>query len=188
MVEKSHASPNPHFVQLYQKFALPLMKFLAKRTGGNQEVAKEVFSRTVLSAWKGFHTFENKSSYFTWLCRIALNKLADYYRDQIHERSKLITPTLKDLANIKDKNLTPEEKLVLDELRACVHECLDLLPEEKRKLLYLRFWQEKTVKNIAQALGISERAAEGKIYRAKFAFRQALINKHPELINSPFWP
>lgn len=162
------------------------MKFLIKRTGGNQEAAEEVFSRTVFAAWKGWHTFEHKSRFFTWLCRISLNKLADYYRDQIHERSRLITPTLKEWANIQDKNLTPEEKIALDNLRSCVHACLDLLPEEKRKLLYLRYWQEKTIKNIADLLGISERAAEGKIYRAKFTFRKTLATKHPELVNYPF--
>lgn len=145
------------------------------------DASEEVFSETIIAAWKGFHTFEYKSKLFTWLCRIALNKAADYYRTQINYRSRFIAPALDELANIRDKNLTPEEKVSLDDLRSCVKDCLDLLPTEKRNLLYLRYWKEMTIKGIAQAFDISERAAEGKVYRAKIAFREAIQTKYPNL-------
>lgn len=169
---------------MYSKAALPLTKFLVKKMGGDTDAAEEVFSRTVMAAWKGWHTFEHRSEFFTWVCRIALNKMADYYREQINERSKIIAPGLEVLASFKDNHLSPEEKLILQELRASVKECLRLLPEEKRRLLYLRFWQERTLKEIAGILGISERAAEGKLYRAKFALREVVVSQHPELTAS----
>lgn len=173
----------PHsFESAYRKCALPLMKFLIKKMGGNQIAAEEVFSTTVFAAWKGFHTFEHKSKFFTWLCRIALNKAADYYRSQIHDHSHLIAPTLIDLANIKDTNLTPDERASLDEIRKGVHNCLDLLPDDKRNLLYLRYWKDMTIKGIAENFGISQRAAEGKVYRAKLAFREIVIKKYPDLL------
>lgn len=165
------------FEKFYRNFALPLMKFLIKKMGGNTTAAEEVFSDTMVAAWKGFHTFKHKSKFFTWLCRISINKIADYYRDQINRRSKFIAPTLEDLANIQDKNITPEEKASLDELRECVHDCLDLLPSEKRNFLYLRYWKEMTIKTIAESFNISERAAEGKIYRAKLAFRKIYLSR-----------
>lgn len=169
------------FVMMYNKVALPLTKFLVKKMGGNQEAAEEVFSRTVMAAWCGLHTFEHRSEFFTWVCKIGLNKMADYYREQINERSKLIAPGLEILGSFKDNQLSPEEKLILLELRTSVKECLMLLPEEKRQLLYLRFWQELTLKEIANILEVSERAAEGKLYRAKFALREVVSTHHPEL-------
>lgn len=178
-------TPHPSFVVLYRKFTLPLMKFLVKRMGGDTDAAEEIFSRTVSAAWQGFHTFKHKSQFFTWLCRISLNKMADYYREQIHERSLLVVPTLETIANIEDKHLTPEEKLALIELRASIRECLGLLPQEKRQLLYLRFWKELSIKKIAKILGISERAAEGKIYRAKLTLKEVISKKHPSLLPNP---
>ena len=154
------------------------MKFVVKKMGGDTNAAEEVFSETIIAAWKGFNTFQYKSKFFTWLCRIALNKTADYYRSQIHYRSRFIAPSLEDFANIKDKSITPEEKASLEELRNCVLECLNLLPEEKRKLLYLRFWKDMTIKGIANTFGISERAAEGKIYRAKLSFKEIYSSKY----------
>lgn len=166
------------FENLYHKFALPLMKFVIKKTGGNLDASEEVFSETMIAAWKGFHAFEHKSKFFTWLCRIALNKAADYYRSQINHRSRFIAPALDEIANIQDKNLSPEEKASLDELRSCVCDCLDLLPEGKRRLLYLRYWKDMTIKGIAETFNISERAAEGQVYRAKIAFREIYSSKY----------
>lgn len=165
------------FEKLYHKFALPLMKFVVKRMGGKTTAAEEVFEETMIAAWKGYNAFEHKSKFFTWLCRIAINKTADYYRTQINYKSRFIAPGLEDLANMQDKNLTPEEKASLDELRFCVKDCLDLLPTEKRNLLYLRYWKDMTIKGISEMFGVSERSAEGKIYRAKLAFREVYLSR-----------
>lgn len=169
------------FAIMYKRFQLPLMKFLVSKTGGNIYMAEEVFSRTVEAGLRGWERFEHKSSFFTWICKISLNKLADYYRDQFHRNSLLITPILGDLGKIKDNRLTPEEKLLLEDLKDKVHECIQLLPEETRKLVFLRFWDRLTLKKIAVLLGISERSVEGKLYRAKLVLKDQIIKKYPHL-------
>lgn len=177
MTATPHKPAPEAFQVVYKRLALPLMKFIVKRVGGDQEAAEEVFSRTVTAAWKGWNTFERRSSYFTWLCRIALNKAADYYRDQVNQRSKIITPTLKRLAQYKSDELSPEKKLILEELRQNVGECLDLLPADKRRLLWLKYWKELTNHEIAKLLGISERAVEGRLYRARAAMAEIIDQK-----------
>lgn len=174
---KRLAKKHQTFASAYQNLALPLMKFLVSRMGGNKLAAEEVFSQTVVAAWKGWNTFERRSSYFTWVCRIGLNKMADYYREEINRRSTFIVPTLESWANIKDNNLLPEEKLVLDELKTAVHNCLDLLPEDKRKLLYLRYWRGLSLKEIAVVYAASERSMEGKLYRARANFRAIYLSR-----------
>jgi len=162
------------FEKVYKKVASPLLKFIAKRIGRDEDVVNEIFTNTVSAAWKSFKTFEHKSSYFTWVCRIALNKIADYYRGQINERSRFVAPFLEDIANIEDKSLSPEEEYALQELRVSIRKCLDILPTEKRNLLYLRYWEGLTIKKIAKRFGVTERVIEGKIYRAKKVLKQIL--------------
>jgi RNA polymerase sigma factor (sigma-70 family) len=170
LVSGMSQNPRTPFDSIYRSLALPLTKFIIKHAGGNEEAVEEVFSETIAAAWKGWNTFKHKSSYFTWLCRIALNKIADYYRDQVNHNSGIIVPILGNL-NIKDdKTLSPEEKIALDELKISVNSCLNLLPWETRKLLKLRYWEELSYREIARILDISERAVEGKLYRAKHTF------------------
>src|SRR3990167_8673681 len=57
-------APEP-FQVIYKKLALPLTKFIVKRVGGDQDAVEEVFSRTLEAAWKGWNSFEHKSTYFT---------------------------------------------------------------------------------------------------------------------------
>ena len=158
------------FEKVYQKLALPLTKFIIKAVGGKEEVVNEVLSETFIAAWKGWNTFKHKSSYFTWLCRIALNKIADYYRDQINRNSGIIVPLFGNLDIPDSKTLSPEEKLALSELRESVNNCLNLLPFEKRRLLWFRYWKDLSYTEMARIMNISERAVEGKLYRARHDF------------------
>lgn len=169
------------FETIYRLLALPVLKFIVKKMGGDQAAAEEVFGKTISAAWEGWHKFRHKSSYFTWICRIALNKIADYYRDQVNDNSRWVLPVLENIASADTDQLDPYERASLSELRAAMRECLDLLPDEKRKLLQFRFWREMTIKEIASFTGSSERAVEGKIYRAKKVLKTILQRKHPEV-------
>lgn len=158
------------FEKLYKKTISPLTRFVFKRIGSDPEMADQIVTETFTAAWKSYKTFKHKSSFFTWLCRISLNKIADYYKDQINRRSHIIVPTLKQLSQIESKDIAIDEKMALDELRNKVNEVLNLLPPEKRKLLQYKYFRDLSYKEISIILQISTRAVEGKIYRAKNAF------------------
>lgn len=172
-----------NFEKLYKQSVSPLTRFVFKRIGSDPEMADQIVTETFTAAWKSYKTFKNKSSFFTWLCRIALNKIADYYKDQVNRRSHFVFPTLKQWANIELLDpiarshlaMSSEEKLVLNELRNKVNEVLNLLPYGKRKLLWYRYWRDLSYKEISIILHISPRAVEGKIYRAKKAFTRLFL-------------
>lgn len=167
------------YERLYKQFFSPLTRFVFKKIGSDPYQADIIVHETFEAAWKGYKTFKHKSSFFTWLCRIALNKIADYYRDQINRRSHFFVPTLKQWSKIEqltesDPATLPEEKLILNEMRSKVNEVLNLLPTEKRKLLQYRYYRDLSYKEISVKMQISPRAVEGKIYRAKKAFAKLL--------------
>ncbi len=157
-----------NFEKIFLAVAGPLKRFIAKRTGESEQVVEEIFSETLASAWRGYTTFKKKSSFFTWICRIALNKIADYYRGQVHRQSQLVAPFIEDL--VVPDTASFEEQLALAQLKVAVNKCLDLLPSQVRQILQLRYWQEATLAEIAQILSISTKAAEVRLYRARKAF------------------
>lgn len=171
-------SQNPYkpapksFVAIYKELLLPLTKFVIKRMGVSESEAEEIVEETFVAAWRGWNTFQQKSTYFTWLCRISLNKISDYYRDQVHHKSRIVVPILDALTEADTKSLSPEEALALKELRKSVNKCLDSLPPEKRKFLQYRYWYDLSYKEIGNIMNISERAVEGQIYRAKEEFEK----------------
>lgn len=167
---KKNPSKHESFELIYKQLLLPVTKFVFKKIGSNPDVADDIIATTFEAAWKGYKSFKHKSSFFTWLCRIALNKIADYYHDQVHEGSVIVVPLIDAITQIDKKTLSPEEYLALKELRISVNNCLNLLPYEKRRLLWFKYWRDMSHAQIAKLMGISERAVEGKIYRAKHEF------------------
>jgi len=165
---------------LYKTWGKRILKFILKRNGGDLEVAESVLQDTFIAAFKSFHTFHNKSSYFTWLCRIALNKMADYYRRQVHYRSHFIAPGLEELGKLMSPEISPEEKLSLDELKHQVNHSLDLLPPEYRQLLHLKYYQELSTRQICLKLHLTPRQLEGRLYRARKQL--ALLLSHSGII------
>ena len=165
---------NPYsFEAELKRLLLPLKKFIYKRIGSDTNAVEIVISDTLTAGWQGYKKFKHKSTYFTWLCRIALNKIADYYRDQVHERSRIVVPTLKAMSLIEATDIDPVERMALQELSDSVNAVLNKLPPEKRKLLWFRYWKDLTYSQIAKMLNISERAVEGRLYRAKHDFSSA---------------
>lgn len=158
------------FVTIYKELALPITKFVIKRMGATESEAEEIVEETFVAAWRGWNTFEHKSSYFTWLCRISLNKISDYYRDQVNKNSRIVVPLIDALTETDNKSLSPEEMMTLKDLRKSVNRCLDSMSPEKRQLLQFRYWYDLSYNEIGKILGISERAVEGQIYRAKEEF------------------
>lgn len=172
---------NQAISKLYKQFSGSILKFILKRNGGDLQAAEQVVQDTFVAALTSFHTFHNKSTYFTWLCKIALNKMADYYRDQVHRKSKIVVPTTKQLNQILSPELTPEEKLSMDELRLALSRCLNLLPPEYRRLLHLKYYEQLSSKEISLQLNLSGRKLEGKMYRARKALATVISRFYPHL-------
>lgn len=173
LFDHAHCKPAPKsFVAIYKELLLPVTKFVIKRMGASEKEAEEVVEETFVAAWRGWNSFEHKSSYFTWLCRISLNKISDYYHDQINRKSRIVVPIIDALTEADTKSLSPDEALALKELRKSVNKCLDSMSPEKRKLLQFRYWYDLSYSEIAKILDTSERAVEGRIYRAKEEFEK----------------
>lgn len=153
MEEKTHVSEK-------------VLRFLLQRSR-NPEVAREVLQETWVAALKSYRTFAHKSSYFTWVCKIALNKLSDYYRDQVNRKSKIIIPSIEAFNRIVDPSTSIEERMVLNELKLKVNKCMDLLPSHYRQLLQLRYYEQLASREIGLKLKIPIRSLECKLYRAK---------------------
>ena len=146
--------------------------------------AEEAVQNTYIAATKSFHTFHHKSTYFTWVCRIALNKLADYYRDQVNSRSKTVVPTVEAFNKIFDPAISHEEKMALDELSQAVNSCLNTLPPKYRQLLQFKYYEQLTSKEISLRLNLPARSLEGQLYRARKSLAKLISQKHSHLKNN----
>ena len=133
------------------------------------DVFQDTFVKVITKLRQGQYVPNGKFS--AWLMRIAHNVVMDMYRDQKME--KIIEPTIdNDLSNLTGVDLVDgniENQYVIEQNLREVKALMDALPASQREIVYMRFYQQMSFKEIAETTGISINTALGRM-------RYAVIN------------
>ena len=139
----------------------------------DRETAEDIFQDTFLKViaclQEGRYT--NSGKFGAWVMRIAHNAIMDWYRDQ---SSRCIVKTTKDndLSNIGGEDLIEgniESTYVNNQVMSDVRRLLDLLPPVQREVVFMRYYQKLSFKEIADTTSVSINTALGRM-------RYALMN------------
>ena len=133
------------------------------------DVFQETFVKVITKLHEGKYTDSGKFSF--WLMRIAHNVIMDTYRQQ--RSAHIVEPTEdNDLNKLRDDSLMDinrENEYVNTQIMADVRNLMDALPAPQREVVYMRFYQELSFKEIAELTGVSINTSLGRM-------RYALIN------------
>jgi RNA polymerase sigma-70 factor (ECF subfamily) len=160
---------------------------LAYRMTGNEQDSEDVVQETFLRAYKQLHRWEARSSFGTWLYRIAAN----YSLDLMRRRKRHGEVTMNDSGPDDDAlemaqalpstDAGPERLLFSNRVQACVTGALNELSQQERTAFVLRHFEGQSIEEISVALGLSGNAAKHSIFRAVQKLRRAL----EPLVNTP---
>jgi RNA polymerase sigma-70 factor (ECF subfamily) len=157
-----------HFPRLY-RFALTRV--------GDEDAAEEIVQVTLIQAIRGLATFRGEAALFTWLVTICRREIASSF-ERMRRRSTVsleedlpeVRATLEALANLE---AGPDEATHRQEVARLVRVALDFLPARYGDVLEWKYIDEHSVSDIAGRLGLSPKAAESMLTRARQAFREA---------------
>lgn len=139
----------------------------------DQEIANDIFQDTfvkvITKLQEGKYTDSGKFSY--WLIRIAHNIIMDWYR--LQKNAHIIEPTEdNDLSNLKGESVTDinrESEIINAQVLSDVEHLMNSLPTSQREVVYMRFYQELSFKEIADITGVSINTSLGRM-------RYAILN------------
>jgi RNA polymerase sigma-70 factor, ECF subfamily len=138
----------------------------------NREDAEDALQDTFLRAYKALHTFEERASFSTWVPRIGINSALMILRKRrvrsevSFDRPRETEEDLHDL-ELKDTSPTPEHICVHRQRYAHLLRSIRKLQPLLRQVIELQMKDDCSVREIAQALHISEAAAKSRISRAR---------------------
>ncbi|MBL8800687.1 MAG: RNA polymerase sigma factor [Planctomycetes bacterium] len=159
---------------LFEEHFDALYEFAHYRLGGERAQAEDVVQDTFVVALESLSSFDGRSSLHTWLCGIAKNKVRALRRkrrpaplaDVLDEADDEIDAVL---ARVSSEPL-PDWALERKETRELVGATLSSLPPDYRRALVAKYVSGRSVAQIAQDVGRSEKAAESLLTRARAAF------------------
>ena len=153
----------------YRALVRPLYSYVSRRTGGDRSLSEDVVQETWLRALRDWRRKGLPREPAAWLSTVASNLLASYYR-RLKPQVSLDIAALPDDQGICSQ--TPETA-------ATLHLALQRLRPQQARLIEAFHFDGKALAEIAGDLGISERAAEGRVRRAREALKAALGTPTP---------
>ncbi|MGZ4731119.1 MAG: RNA polymerase sigma factor [Terriglobales bacterium] len=156
LVEAAQKDPS-RFAELYELNFARVYAYIARRVG-DRDAAQDLTSDVFHKALASIHSFEWRGVPFAgWLLRIAANMIVD--------RSKRGTREITGQDGLVP-DLGARPKLEEADQSAGLFRLVDQLPADQRRVIGMRFAEEKSIREIAQALGRTEGAVKQLQFRA----------------------
>lgn len=143
--------------------------FVVRDRNTAEDIFQETFVKVITRLQDGKYTTSGKFS--AWIMRIAHNVIMDWYRDQRAERVVEATQD-NDLSNISGSELVVgsiESHYVNSQVMRDVRNLLDNLPPTQREVVFMRYYQQLSFKEIADTTSLSINTALGRM-------RYAILN------------
>ena len=150
--------------EFYREQAPRLLKWLSSRVK-NDEDAQELVHDTFLHLIDSLPVFRSRSSLTTYLYGIAKHEVADYWRKKYAKKAILTVPLVDQIYTERVYSAKKTAARVEQAYR-------QLLPQERWMLVW-KYEEARSVAEIARRLGISLKAAESRLFRARLAFQKA---------------
>lgn len=132
----------------------------------NPEDRKDLIQEIIVQLWKSYDRYNAQYKYSTWIYRIALNVAISFYRKD-NRRKKVSGPFSESIIHVADIGNTNETEDDIGILQQFISELKEL-----DKALILLYLEEKSYKEIAEIMGISESNVATKIGRIKIVLQQ----------------
>jgi len=146
---------------LFARHQLRVYRF-ALRIVRDGALAEDVVSEVFIEAWQHAGRYEGRSSVSTWLLGICRHKALTAANRRPTESIDSETAM-----NIVDPANTPEAELSQKDTGSVIRRCLAALSPEHAEMIDLVYYQEKSIKEIVEILGIPENTVKTRMFYAR---------------------
>ncbi len=185
LVKLVQKGDNHAFEQLIRRYEDKIFS-LAYRILQNKEDAYDILQETAISVYKNLDKFKFKSSFSTWIYKIALNFALMQKRKQksLLKKAQMVDvenddniPQTLDIENLKeivDWSENPYISLENKEIRDILTKTLEKLPDKYKTVFILKELEGRSIEEVAKILGLSTAAAKTRLHRSRMYLRELL--------------
>lgn len=162
------------FEAFYRQYYLRIFNYINKKINSRSD-AEDLTSEVFVYCYEHFNSYDpEKSSLSTWAFLVAGCRLKNYYRDKRNNTD------ISELENFLYEECDDLGRAVyLEQLRSHMASALKKLPEKQRRLVIMRYFEEKSFDYIAEELDISPGNARVILSRALDALEKLCIEFEP---------
>lgn len=158
------------FSQLYLRYQPKLISYCARTLRDDVAQAADIVDDALFDVWRSAGKFAGKSKVSTWIYSITRNKMISWLR-------KTREVTLDDermMLEMADTAATPEETREQEDMKQQLVRMMNHLTDEHRAVLRLTYFEDKSVKEVAAILDISDNTVKTRMFYARKRLGQML--------------
>jgi RNA polymerase sigma factor (sigma-70 family) len=177
LVEAAKLRDHPAFLELWTRHSNTAFK-MAYRITGNRDDAEDALQDAWMKAYMHLNSFDGRAKFSTWLTRIAINSAL-----MILRKKRAHPETSTDWSadgetwrqwEMADERVNIEEHYSRQEAERYLKRAIHRLRPALRTVIEIQQSHDASVKDIAQAAGISVAAAKSRLLRARTVLRRSL--------------
>lgn len=164
--EKKHTGQFLSVMESHKGIIYKIANAYCRDVEDRQDLIQEI----TLQLWKCFGSYDNQFRYSTWIYRIALNVAISMYRKE-HRRKEIASPITDHILHLADVGYNDETDQKMTLLQQFITELKEL-----DKALMLLYLEQKSHKEMAEILDLTETNIATKIGRIKEILKQKFVN------------
>lgn len=147
----------------------------------DRDVADDIFQETFIKAVRVIDDgrYTDNGKFLSWILRIAHNQVIDHFRAQKQSRQVTEAEAGYDvLGTLRFAERTVEDELVSSQIENDVRRLVELLPDEQREVVMMRYYGGLSFKEIAGQTDVSINTALGRMRYALINLRRMIKEKN----------
>ena len=145
----------------FARYHVRLYRYLVRLTR-NEGLAEDMINEVFLSVWRNAASFQGQSAVSSWVFAIARNRAMS----ELRKKSEITLDDPDSYDEVDDSD-TPEETAMKADKGAALRECLLKLTPEHREVIELVYYHDKSVKEVADVVGIPENTVKTRMFHAR---------------------
>ncbi|MBR5853832.1 MAG: sigma-70 family RNA polymerase sigma factor [Alistipes sp.] len=147
----------------------------------DDDIADDIFQETFIKAVKVIDEgrYTDSGKFLSWILRIAHNRVLDHFRRQKSSRQVNESEAGYDvIGTLRFAEPTTEDEMVHSEMEQTIRDLVELLPEEQREVVRLRYYSKLSFQEIAEQTEVSINTALGRMRYALINLRRMIKEKN----------
>lgn len=153
---------------LMSRHQLRIFRFIVRRVR-NEALAEELTNEVFVDAWRNAGRYEGRSQPSTWLLSIAHNRAISSMRRKREE-----SWDENAAGELEDTDDTPEIAAQKGDKAAVMRRCLELLTAEHKEIIDLVYYQEMSIAEVSEVIGIPEATVKTRMFYARKKLSEVL--------------
>ncbi len=148
------------------------------KSTGDKEATDDILQETYLGVYKSLGQLQKPGAFKGWAAKIAQHKVSRYYQKKNPELFSLEDDMEEAVGELTEDDMStlPEDAMINKEVQRLISEIVDELPENQKSAIVSFFYNQMSIAEIAESMGIPENTVKTYLLRGKKKIKEGVLD------------